>query len=197
MAETLEDFLARLASEAPTPAGGTAAAVTVAAAAALVGMVGRVTLTREPATAVVAKETVEAADRLRGAALELGLEDSAAYVRLIEARRQPPAARPAAVAAALEHATDVPVAIARAARDVLVAAAEVGAVARASTLSDLSVAAALAWAGLEAGVATARTNLAACEDEAYARDALTGLARLIDEAAALRRRILEIVEERL
>jgi len=196
MAETLEEFLARLASEAPTPAGGAAAAVTVAAAAALTGMVGRVTAMREPDASALARETVETADRLRGAAIELGLEDSAAYARLIEARRQPPAARPAAVAAALKHATEVPLAIARAACDVLVAAAQIGAVARASTLSDLSVATALAWAALEAGVATARSNLAASEDEAYAREALTGLARLIDEGAALRRRTLEIVEER-
>ena len=196
MAETLEEFLARVASEAPTPAGGAVAALTVAASAALVAMVGRVTLAREPGAAEVARETVETADRLRLAATELGIEDSAAYTRLLEARRQDPAERSAAVATALRRATDVPVAITRAARNVLAAAARLTEVARVSTLSDLSVATTLAWAALEAGAVTARSNLAVSEDEGYARDGLTELARLIDEGAALRRRSLAIVEER-
>jgi len=196
MAETLEEFLARVASEAPTPAGGAVAALTVAASAALVAMVGRVTLAREPGAAEVARETVETADRLRLAATELGIEDSAAYTRLLEARRQDPAERSAAVATALRRATDVPVAITRAARNVLAAAARLTEVARVSTLSDLSVATTLAWAALEAGAVTARSNLAVSEDEGYARDGLTELARLIDEGAALRRRSLAIVEKR-
>jgi len=196
MAETLEEFLARVASEAPTPAGGAVAALTVAASAALVAMVGRVTLAREPGAAEVARETVETADRLRLAATELGIEDSAAYTRLLEARRQGPAERSAAVATALRRATDVPVAITRAARNVLAAAARLTEVARVSTLSDLSVATTLAWAALEAGAVTARSNLAVSEDEGYARDGVTELARLIDEGAALRRRSLAIVEKR-
>ena len=197
MAETLEEFLARVASEAPTPAGGAVAALTVAASAALVAMVGRVTLAREPGAAEVARETVETADRLRLTATELGIEDSAAYTRLLEARRQGLAERSAAVATALRRATDVPLAITRAARNVLAAAARLTEVARVSTLSDLSVATALAWAALEAGAVTARSNLAVSEDEGYARDGLTELARLIDEGAALRRRSLALVEERL
>jgi formiminotetrahydrofolate cyclodeaminase len=194
--ETIDGFLARLASDAPAPGGGAAAALAVALGAALVAMVCRVTRKRQPDAPAAIDETAEGADRLREAALRLGAEDSNAYARVLEARRQAPERRPVAVAEALKRATDVPVATARAGRDVLAAGAEVAALARISVLNDLDVAAALAWAGLEAGAATARSNLTEVEDEAYVTQMLKALARLIDEGARLRRQLGEVVVER-
>jgi len=196
MAESVDDFLARLASDDPAPGGGAAAALAVAIAAALVSMVGRVTLRREPGAPPLVSETVETADRLRTAATDLGTQDSAAYAEVVAARRRPADERAPAVAAALKHATDVPITIAATARDVLAAATRIAPAARPSALSDLGVAAALAWAALEAGTATARSNLVVAEDETYTRGAFAQLARLIDEGATLRRCVTDIVAER-
>lgn len=195
-AETLEGFLAKLASDAPAPGGGAAAAVTVALAAALVAMVCRVTRRHDPGAAPAMDETATEADTLRGAALGLGAEDSTAYTRVLDARRRPPAERAAAVAKALRHATEVPVATARMARDVLARCTRVAPLARASTLSDLDVASALAWAGLEAGAGTARTNLAEAADAEYVAATLTDIARLIHEGAGLRQRLAEAIGAR-
>jgi formiminotetrahydrofolate cyclodeaminase len=194
--ETLDVFLTRLASDAPAPGGGAAAALAAAMGAALVAMACRVTRRREPDAPALVDETAAAADRLRAAAVSLGAEDSAAYARVVEARRRPPAERAAALSDALKQATEVPLAVARVARDVLAAGARVAPRARPSALSDLGVAASLAWAALEAGAGTARSNLAQMDDAEYVGTALAALARLIDEAAPLRRRLAALIAER-
>jgi formiminotetrahydrofolate cyclodeaminase len=194
--EPIDGFLARLASDAPAPGGGAAAALSVALAAALVAMVCRVTRRRQPEAPATVDETAEGADRLRETALRLGAEDCSAYARVLQARRQPSAEHSAAVVEALKRAIDVPIATARAGRDVLDAGAAVASHARASVLNDLGVAATLAWAGLEAAAATARGNLAEVEDGAYVSQMLKALARLLDEGATLRRRLGEVIAER-
>jgi len=195
-AETLEEFLGKLASAAPAPGGGAAAAVAVALAAALVAMVCRVTVRRDPGASPAMGESATGADTLRAAALALGEDDSAAYARVLEARRRPPAERATALADALRRAIEVPVAIARTARDVLARCVRAAPLARASTLSDLNVASALAWAGLEAGVGTARTNLAEADDAQYVTTTRAEVSRLIDEGAELRRRLADAIAAR-
>jgi formiminotetrahydrofolate cyclodeaminase len=194
--ETLDGFLRALASDAPAPGGGAAAAVTVALAAALVAMVCRVTTRRDPGAPSILAETAEEADGLRGAALELAAADASAYARVLDARRRPHAERAAAEAEALRHATDVPVATARRARDVVSRCVRVAPFARSSTLSDLGVGAALAWAGLEAGAMTARTNLAEAADSEYVGAVLADLAHLVDEGSTLRQRLADTLAER-
>ena len=195
-AETIDGFLAQLASGAPVPGGGAAAALTVALAAALVSMACRVTRMRQPDAPTEMDETAQWADRLRETARRLGAEDSDAYARVVQARRQPPTERPAAVAEALKRATDVPVAVARAGRDVLVAAASVLAGARPSVRNDLGVAATLAWAGLEASAATARSNLPEVPDAAYVARTHKALGGLVDEGVRLKRQLDDGVTER-
>lgn len=172
------------------------AALAVAMAAALLAMVCRVTLRRQPGAPAQVAETVEAAERLRATATSLSVEDGAAYEGVLRARRRGSAGESRALAEALKRATDVPQATARAGRDVLAACAAVLTHVRASTLSDLDVAATLAWAALEAGAGTARSNLADVTDEEYLGTAWRTLARLIDEGATLRRRLADGIEER-
>jgi hypothetical protein len=53
-----------------------------------------------------------------------------------------------------------------------------------------------AWAVLDAGAGTARSNLAEVEDGEYVTTALTALARLIDEGATLRGRLVAVSADR-
>jgi formiminotetrahydrofolate cyclodeaminase len=180
-AQPLAGFLAALASAAPAPGGGCAAAVGGAVAAALVSMVCRVTAARGGDQGLA--DTVTAADLARARLLELGAEDAAAYQAVIAARRAAPEAR----AAALERATDVPLEIAAVAHGVLALAARVAPAARASTVGDLSVAAALARGALEGAAITARLNLRDLADPERRATAEQALAERVASAEALER----------
>lgn len=164
-AESVGDFLDRLASGAPAPGGGAAAALTGAAAAALVTMVCRVSLKRCPSP--VLTEVEAEADELRRRLWELAARDEAAFAHVIAARRRPEPERAAAVAAAMREATAVPVDIAVASARVVELCDGANDEARATALGDLAVAAILAAAALEASAATARINLAENPDPGF------------------------------
>jgi methenyltetrahydrofolate cyclohydrolase len=164
-AESVGDFLDRLASAAPAPGGGAAAALTGASAAALVTMVCRVTLKRAPSPSLSAVEAE--ADDLRRRLWELAARDAAAFEAVIAARRRPEAERAAAVAVATREATAVPVAIAVASARVVELCDSTNDEARATALGDLAVAGLLAAAALEAAAATARINLTEIPDPGF------------------------------
>jgi formiminotetrahydrofolate cyclodeaminase len=117
----LEDFLSRLASEAPTPGGGTAAAAAGAMGAALAEMVAALTLSREKYAAVhdTMREIAALAASARAGFLDLADQDAEAYDQVVAARRMPREsaeereARSRRIADANRRATEVPLATAR------------------------------------------------------------------------------------
>jgi len=164
-AESVGDFLDQLASSAPAPGGGAAAALTGASAAALVTMVCRVTLKRLPSPALEA--VANEADDLRRRLWQLAARDAAAFEAVIAARRRPEVERAAAVAAAMREATAVPVDIAVASARVVELCDSANDEARAAALGDLAVAILLAAAALEGAAATARINLTENPDPGF------------------------------
>ena len=178
--EPLRALLDGLASGAPTPGGGAAAALAGAAAAGLVAMVARVTAARESlgsAGDAVAKAAATA-DRLRRRLTRLIERDAKAFGALLAARRTAAGASRARAQRALRGATAVPVDVARQSADVLLLGAALAPHARASTLPDLATAAALAGAALDAGAITARANLADLDDRVFVGRTAKELARL-------------------
>jgi formiminotetrahydrofolate cyclodeaminase len=110
--ETLRRFVDLVASDQPAPGGGAVAAVAVALAAGLVAMSARLSPGQLDDAVAVAAE----ADAIRDSALQLADDDAAAYRAVITARRLPKddtVGRRAAMAAALERATEVPLEVAR------------------------------------------------------------------------------------
>jgi formiminotetrahydrofolate cyclodeaminase len=184
-------FLDDLASAAPAPGGGAAAGLAGALAAALVAMVCRVTARREPPGAELL-EAARRADELRGRMARLTADDATAYGAVLAARR----AHDPAAEAALARATEVPLAVARAAADVLALAGEVAPAARASTLGDLGVALALAAAALDGATITARANVAEMADPARARAAGAEIDGLVADGQARRGRAAEAIARR-
>lgn len=193
--ESAEAFLAAVGSASPVPGGGAAAAFCGALAAALVAMVSRVTAERDPSArdelSAITARAAELGQRLEG----LVTDDMDAYRRVLEARRS--AAGPDAVERALVHATQVPLALARTCRDVLALCEAAASRTRASTLSDLGVAAALAWGALESGGLTARANLADVADAAFVRASEEELAGVLAGGQEARRRVSETIERRM
>lgn len=193
-AETLEQFLGRLASGAPAPGGGAAAALAGALAAALVGMVCRVTGRHDPSAGLA--ESLGPVDALRDELTRLVEDDARAYEQVLATRRLPAGRREAEGQAALEHATEVPARLARCSRAVLAACETVAPQARSSALVDLGVAASLARAALDSGTATARINLKELADARRAAAMEADLARLVSEGHALHERVANTLRAR-
>ena len=98
--------------------------------------------------------------------------------------------------ASLIRATEVPVEIAHAAERVLALGDRLAMTARASTVSDLGVAVALAAAALEGAALTARVNLLSVDDPAFVARTQAMLAKLAGDAAVMRDRLMQIVAAR-
>jgi formiminotetrahydrofolate cyclodeaminase len=184
----LEGFLGALASGSPVPGGGAAAALAGALAAALVGMVARVTAARDPGASTAA-DLAAAADGLRRHLADLVGADSRAYAAVVQARGD---LRSRPGQAALVGATEVPLRVVRESRRVLELCLTLAPTARASARADLGVAACLAWAALEAGALTARANLKDLADPAFVEAAGGELDRATREGARLRDDILRL-----
>jgi glutamate formiminotransferase/formiminotetrahydrofolate cyclodeaminase len=194
-ATSVDGFLAALASSTPLPGGGAAAALGGALGAGLVAMVGRVTGERDGAARDEMAPITTTADRLKDQLASLMGEDVEAYRGLLRARKR--AAGPAAIEAAMERATEVPLGVARASCEVLGLCANAAPRARASTLSDLGVAAALAGGALEAAALTVRTNLKDLQNAARARAVAEELGGLIASGSESRRRAAEVIGHRI
>lgn len=193
--QPMDAFLAALASGAPAPGGGAAAALAGALAAALVAMVCRVTVARDRSAGAL-DAVASSADELRRRLSGLVDDDVDAYWRVIEARRLGVDGRPALVVV-LTRATEVPLAMATGSRDVLRMCEAVGDRARRSALSDLAVAAALAWGALEAGAVTVRANLKELTDTQLVRASERAVEHLLVEGERLRRRVAEMIAARM
>ena len=90
-AEKKENFLDQLASANPTPGGGSAAAYIAAMGAALSTMVGRLTTGRKKYVEVddQMRKLIENSEKLRSELTEAVVEDSQAFVKVMEAYKLP------------------------------------------------------------------------------------------------------------
>jgi glutamate formiminotransferase/formiminotetrahydrofolate cyclodeaminase len=164
----------RLAAATPTPGGGSAAAYAGAMAAALVGMVARLTLGKRDYTPVQERmaAVAERADQLR-AALESAVEaDARAFEGVMQALRLPKAtdqekqARAAQFERATGQAAAVPLAVCRLAAETLELAAEVAEDGNRNAASDAGSAGALAQAALSAAALNVTANAASLKNPA-------------------------------
>ena len=161
---SVDEFLTRLAATGPIPAGGAAAAVTTAMSAALVAMVGRASTAWPEANGIVAQ-----AEAVRARVAPLAAEDSEAYAHVLEVLREagsPPDERDARLGEALLRAADLPLAIADAAADAGVLAAEAAVHCSAAVRGDALAAALLAEAAARSAAELVAINLALQPDDA-------------------------------
>jgi glutamate formiminotransferase/formiminotetrahydrofolate cyclodeaminase len=185
MGPTLDGWLDDLASAAPTPGGGSAAALAGALAAALVAMVGRLTTSRK-AYAAVAREFAEItsiADRLRAQFRELVDRDARAYATVMEAYKLPKHTddekhrRTEAIDRALLDAARVPLETARAAAQLLLLARRAAEAGNKNAVCDAGVAALLAEGALRGAVYNVEINVRSLSN----RDAGLSLSRAARE----------------
>ena len=160
--ETINDYLARLASREPTPGGGAAAALHAAQGAALVAMVARYTTgTKYEQHAELVARIISSADGLVAQALRLADADQHAFQGVSDAYKLPTgtdelkAARTASIQDALVQAAKTPAQLILLAGAVVDLATELFEVANANVISDVAAAVDAA----RAAATTARVNI--------------------------------------
>lgn len=206
MALPLEDFLKRVASDAPTPGGGSVSAYAGALAGALVSMVGTLTQGKEmPAEDefdgmevlieqghAIAQTLSEAVDR-----------DSQAFDMVMSAFKLPKgtdeekAVRSRQIQAATRHAAEVPLEVAH---DCL-AVAELALVAldrgNPNCASDAGVAGILAVAGLEGAILNVAINLGSIKDADWVASKRAECEQLLVRRRELRASLQERLKEKI
>jgi methenyltetrahydrofolate cyclohydrolase len=170
LATPLGEGLAALAAPGP-PAGGSAAALAAAFSAALVTMSARVSVDAWPEATGIAVQ----ADVLRDRLVELARAGTEAYARALETlsnpEQLPPERRDHELGVALAQSAEIPLAIAGAAADVALLAAEAAARAEPDVQADAEVALALAAGAARAAARLVEVNLAALDDDPRVREA--------------------------
>lgn len=203
--EPLRTYTDALASGAPTPGGGSAAALVGALGAALNSMVASFTVGREKFAAVEAdaQRLLAKSEELRAALERLTQEDTEAYGRYSAASKMPreteeqKAARTAAVQEALKAAAAVPREAAQAAMEVIAVAEELAEIGNPNLITDVGCAAKLAVAALECAALNVEINLAYIKDEEYNAGAREELARLLEEGAKRGEGVWATVKEKV
>jgi formiminotetrahydrofolate cyclodeaminase len=199
--QTVRDFAERLASAAPAPGGGSAAAMAGGLAAALVAMVARGTLGKKR-FADRAEQMARIADEASGYQAELLRlvdEDAEAYEAVVMARRLPRGTPEEAERRAREaqlavgRAIDTPFRLSQRAVRLLELAREVIREGNPASAPDGGVAAFLASAALAGGMLTIRANLAQVTDE----EAGLGIAKQAQALQAAGGALLEEIEAAL
>ena len=180
----LDRFLDELESPAPSPCGGTAAAITAAMAASLVTMVARGSSDWDDGPGIASQ-----ARALRSRLTALGEEDATAFAQVLVTMRDPtgtPEQRDFALGLALLRAAEVPLRIAEAAADVAELAAAAAGEGSPHLQPDATAAAALAEAATQAATHLVEINLAIVPGDRHSEKATS----LASAAAAARARAL-------
>jgi methenyltetrahydrofolate cyclohydrolase len=200
---SFEGLLAAFSSDAPTPGGGTAAALSAATGAALAEMVAALTLSKEKYAAShdAVRPIAGAARRARQEFLWLAREDSEAYDAVVAARGLPKetdaerSARARRMAEANRLAAEVPMRTARAALRLLATLPDLAAKGNPNAASDAGTAALLLEAASQAALLNVAINLPSADDRDFVAKMQAESDTIRGEAVRLRERVLETVRK--
>ncbi len=175
---SLDGWIDELAGGAPTPGGGSAAALAGTLAAALVAMVARLTIGKKAYAGVdaQAREILAEAEQLRGELRRLVDEDAAAYAGVSQAYKIPKAdpRRAQAVDDALLAAARPPADVVKHGRRLLALAQTIEHIGNKNAVSDARVAGMLAKTAIDGATENVNANLAGMSDQARAKSSGIG-----------------------
>ncbi len=201
--QSLTEWLSDLASSAPAPGGGAAAAMNVALGASLVEMVTNLTIGKsayaehqEHAESILAQ-----ASAVRALAIALIGADAEAFTALMATYKLPKeteeqkAVRRAEIQNATAAAAEVPLQIARAGAEVIDLAAQLPGRSNPNVLSDVAVAASAAAAAVESAAINVEINLSSIKDKDVAGELSARLAQYESAIARGRALVAEVRAE--
>jgi len=202
---TIAKFLDELASEAPTPGGGGAAAIMGAIGAALVSMVANLTIGKKNYEAFdeELKAINAAAEKVRAELTAAIDEDVVAFNAVMGAYGLPrdgddqKAARAAAIQTALKQATDAPLRAVKACHEVIKLSAVVAEKGNLNVISDAGVAVLAANAGLRSAALNVYINAKSIKDREFAEIRLGEVNALTELAAQKSEEVYSVVRGKI
>ena len=202
---SIERFVDEVSSNSPAPGGGSVAALAGALGAALAAMVANLTVGKKGYESAWSSSSslAERAQSLKAALLAALDDDTKAFDDVLAAMRLPKGSdeekrvRDAAIAAAYEKATAVPLATARLCLAALELAEQAAVSGNRNSASDAGVGALLAKAALDAAILNVRINLPSVREGAFKDATRKGIAELQAKSAAPLAKTLAAVEASL
>lgn len=202
---TIQKFLDDLASSAPTPGGGSAAAVMGATGAALVSMVCNLTIGKKNYAAVETdmRRILERSEKLRGELTAMTQGDVAAFDKVMAAYGLPresdeqKAKRTEVIQAALKNAADVCLACAKTCADVVQLTRETAEKGNLNVISDAGVAVLAAQAGVKSAALNVYINAKGIKDQPFASARLAELERILAASGSTTDSVYEVVKTKL
>lgn len=203
--KSIQGFLDELASSAPTPGGGSGAAVMGAMGTALVSMVCNLTVGKKGYEEVESdlKATLKQAEALRDRLTDMIRADVEVFDRLMASYGMPKETdeekivRSEEIQASLKEATDVPLNCARACAEAIElcrVAAEKG---NLNVISDAGVAVVAVDAAMKSAALNVYINVGSIKDKAFAEERSTELEKILKSAEGQTSEIYELVKSKL
>lgn len=203
--KTVQGFLDDVASAAPTPGGGSVAALAGALGTALTAMVGRLTIGKKKYADVEGemREILAQAETLRAKLTALIENDAMAFEKVMEAFALPKdgadrtALRAAAIREATKEATLVPLEVMKYCIDAHALAQKVAAAGNINAVSDAGVSAIMLHAACAAASLNVRINLAGLDDHDFVGWKTDELQSLLNTSRSMAEETQEIVDGRI
>ena len=198
-----QEFLEKLASNAPTPGGGGGAAMAGALAVALTSMVGNLTVGKEKFAQYEAEvqELLAKAEALRLELLSLVNADAEVFDSFMTCYRLPKntdeekLTRNQAIQNAAKEAAEVPLKIAEACLEVVKLAERIAIIGNPGAITDAAVSSIMARASLRSAVYNVVVNLKLIKDEAYNQATYAKIEAMQKEAEGLEKATLITANE--
>ena len=198
-----QEFLEKLASNAPTPGGGGSAAMVGALAVALTSMVGNLTVGKEKFAQHEAEvqELLAKAEALRLELLNLVNADAEVFNNFMVCYRMPKntdeekQARNQAIQNAAKEAAEVPLKIAESCLEIMKLAERIAIIGNPGAITDAAVSSIMARAALRSAVYNVVVNLKLIKDEVYNQAMYAKMEAMQNEAAALEKATIVTTDE--
>jgi formiminotetrahydrofolate cyclodeaminase len=203
--KSVQVFIDELASKAATPGGGSAAAVMGAQAAALVSMVCNLTIGK-PGYSEVEDEMralLVQSEALREQLISFIQADVDVFDRLMATYRLPKdseedkISRSVEIQAALQEATLVPLACAKACAEIIALSRIAAYKGNLGALSDAGVAVMAAYGGLKSAALNVYINTAGLKNKLFVEEQLAELEKILNGADLVTEEVYQIVKSKL
>lgn len=203
--KSIQTFLDELASKASTPGGGSAAAIIGAMGAALISMVANFTVGKKGYEDVdaEARNILGKSEELRNQLTGMIKADVDVFNRVMASYGMPKdtdeqkTARSAEIQAALKEATDVPLACARAAAEVIKLSEPIAGKGNKNVISDAGVAVLAGQAALRSAALNVYINIGGIKDENFVNDRQKQLEDILDGMDELTEKVYALVKSKL
>jgi len=201
----VSNFLDELASSSPTPGGGSVAALAGALGAALISMVGNLTVGKKKYEDVEKdiKKIISSSEKLRYELSQLTEEDVKAFNNFMATYKMPKETedekrmRTEKIQEALIKAARVPLKTAYKCLDIMILSQEIAEKGNINVISDAGVAVLMSEAALESAILNVKINLKMIKDEKIRKELSSSIKEILLKEKGQKEKVLKTIEEKI